>query len=135
MWLLLRGDPNTVTHFARLILLVGMVLIGVSVWLDFPGVITGTFAVGLGASGACLEKWRTESGLWMFAVLCLLLYVFIQTCFILGEFNDVIRGAAPVEFGLAVDAAIAATLLSAQLRFLWAVFKVNIAITQSSDGG
>lgn len=132
MWSLVRGDPDTITRWARQILLMGMALIAFSIWCDSPGIITGVFAVGLGASGACLVQWRTERGLWMLAGLFFVLYCFIHTCIVFGQFNDAICGAAPVGFGLGLDAAIGTTILSAQLRFLWAVFKANITVTRSA---
>jgi hypothetical protein len=48
-----------------------MILGFASAWLELPGVIAATFAIGLGASGGSLVGWQYDRGLWMLAGLFL----------------------------------------------------------------
>ena len=71
MWSLIRGEPDAVIRWARPLVLGGMILGFASAWLELPGVIAATFAIGLGASGGSLVGWQYDRGLWMLAGLFL----------------------------------------------------------------
>ena len=132
MWAFLRGDPFQVVRFCIPLLVGGMIggFIVAHVGAGY-GVITAGYAVCLGASGATLKNWRTEPGLWMLAVLSLLIFGSVEMCIILSELWDAFRGAQPVNVGVTIDVSIASLLLSVLIRFLFAVARYNFAFSRA----
>ena len=92
---LLRGDPAVVINYAPHLIVGGLVLIGLSLVLDGFGVITGIIAAGLGVAAAGLTAWRTERGLWMLAVVLLLMYTFSYVGICMGKLLDAWRRSRP----------------------------------------
>ncbi len=125
MWALIRGEPDVVIRWAGQLILFGMLLAFLSVQLDWPGVITAVFAIGLGAAGGSLVHWRDERGLWMLAGVFLLIYTAIYALSAFGQVGDIIRGARQPEISLVIDFSVGTMLLSATLRFLWRVAREN----------
>ena len=60
---LLRGDPEYVIRWYRLILAAALVVGLIVVQLDWPGVIACVFAAALGAAGGSFGAYRSERGL------------------------------------------------------------------------
>jgi hypothetical protein len=134
MWSILRGEPTAIETWGLYLLLAGMALVGLSfLGLDY-GIITGFFAVGLGASGGAFTKWLCERGLWMLAVLFFVIYAFVYVCFCIGQLQDALQGAPVLNVALTVDVAIGTWLLVANLRFLLNVAKENYFVSTSRDG-
>jgi hypothetical protein len=120
----IRGEPDAIIRWAPTLILVGMALAFVSAQFEIPGLISSFYAIGLGASGGAMAKWRTERGLWMLAGLCLVLWGAIYGMNLYGEFHDALIGAK-TDFGLVIDFCIATAILSTNLRFLWRVAQCN----------
>jgi hypothetical protein len=132
MWSLIRGEPDVVIRWGGPLLLGGMLFGFASARLELPGVITAMFAIGLGASGGSLVRWRHERGLWMLAGLFLLGYAVTYGLFIYGQVLDIVRGAPRPNVGLMIDFSLGTTLLSITLRFLWRVAKYNWTFSRES---
>jgi hypothetical protein len=134
MWSILRGEPTAIVRWGPYLLIAGMALMGLS-FLHFDhGVITGFFAVGLGASGGAFTKWQSERGLWMLAAVFFGIYVFVYVCLCIGQIQDALRGAPPPSITLIVDVAIGCLMLVAHLRFLVHVAKENYLLSRPPSG-
>lgn len=132
MWALVRGEPETVVRWAGPMLLIGLLLGFASARLECAGVITATFAVGLGAVGGVFMHWRHDRGLCMLAVLFLLIYATCYTLMIFGQVRDIVRGARQPDLGVVTDCSLGTLLLSVTVRFLWQVAKDNWAFSRES---
>jgi hypothetical protein len=129
MWSILRGDPAAIVSWGPYLLFAGIALFGLSL-LDFDhGTVTGFLAIGLGASGGAFTKWRSERGLWMLAILFLLMNAFVYFCFCFGQVRDALRGVLPDNIALTVDVSLGALLLLVQMRFLVRVARANYYVT------
>jgi hypothetical protein len=130
MWSLIRGDPDVVIRFARLLILGGIFLGIAAARLEIPGTVAAFFAVGLGASGGSLIHWRTERGLWMLAVFFLVIHCLIFGFFTAARVVDIIQGAFQPDVGLIIDFGSAMLILSISLRFLSRIVRYNWAFSQ-----
>jgi hypothetical protein len=119
----------SVTQYAAHLLLAGLTTgIVVVTYFGGIGVVTATHLVGLGCSGAILGRWRTEHGLWMLAILLLLVFGGVYFVSAAGQLADCLRGAPQLDLALAVDVAIGSLLFSTNIRFLYRVAKENLAV-------
>jgi hypothetical protein len=120
----IRGEPDAIVRWASLLILVGMNAAFLSAQLETPGLISALYAIGLGATGGSLARWRTERGLWMLAGLCFLLWSVIYGLNLFGEFQDFVRGVR-TDTGLMIDFTIATSITITNLRFLCRVAQYN----------
>jgi hypothetical protein len=122
---ILRGEPESVVRSSGVLIVLGFLVALTAARFDFPGVISGTFLIYLGACGGSLLHWRSERGLWMLAVLFLLISAVIYGLFAYGQLRDFFRGVRQPELGLAMDFSLGTLLLSATVRFLYKVARSN----------
>jgi hypothetical protein len=109
----------------RWIMLGGAVLIALSSSFDCPGVIAGTMAVALGASGGSFRQWRTEAGLWMLSTLFLVFFSLICAAFAYARITDFLQQGLPLAFGSSLDFSIGGLVLWEEIRFLFSVTRLN----------
>ena len=113
---------------ARLFMLAGGVAIIVHRFMEVGAVSAGTL-IGLGALLRCVEKYKSETGLWMLALLfgCLL---FISCClFVIMDIVDAIRGAQQPSWQVALDVGIAIRFEWLMVRAMWSVVVHNRQLT------
>ncbi len=130
---LFRGEPDMVIRAAPWLILFGILVALVSTQLVFAPVIIALFAIGLGASGRTFEQWRTERGLWMLAVLFLLMNCGFYVLITVGQLNDILGAARAFDLMLFIDFTIGTTLLVAQIKFLKYVGRENWKISREKD--
>lgn len=85
------------------------------------GAVSAVTLIGLGALLRCVEKYKSEAGLWMLALFfgCLL---FISCClFVSMGIRDQIRGAQQPSWQVALDISIA-------IRFEWLVVRAMCSV-------
>jgi hypothetical protein len=118
--LLSLDDLNRLIARAPLYMLAGFVLIGVE-WIFGVGVLSAFGVFGLGVLLACFTDYRSERGLWMLA---LLYGGLILGCVCVAEvctIADLVCGAQPSPWHVAVDFAIF-------LRCQWTMVRALIAV-------
>ena len=133
LWAILRGDPDAIVACCGFLLAGGIALMALSSFTNVPGILVGFFAATLGAAGGALEKWRSERGLWMLAMLFFLIYAFLYVCFCIGQVADALRGG-PNDIYLMLEWSISIFFLVSTLRFLVMVAKENYVFSASSHG-
>jgi hypothetical protein len=110
-----------------------MALFGASHFMDGDGIVIAFFLGALGAAGASLSRWRTEPGLWMLAVLFLVLFFALYLTFCYGQLRDAWNGAPRVDLVAAAEFAVATLLLVTLLRFLTSVAMENYCLSKSRN--
>ena len=128
---LLRGDPEYVIRWYRLILAAALVVGLIVVQLDWPGVITCVFTAALGAAGGSFGAYRSERGLWMLAALYLLIYGGIYGIIAFAHVHDVLRNALPTPLPIIIDATVGTLILTINLQFLFAAGRINWALSNN----
>ena len=130
MWALIRGEPDTVIRCASTLILGGLALGAISGRFALPCVVTSVYAVALGASGGSLSRWRVDCGLWMLAVVFLVVYCVVYGAIAIGQFGDVFRLAARPGFPIIIDVSIGTSLLVSNIRFLVRVIRGNLEMSR-----
>jgi len=125
MWKLIQGDPDTVIRWFRPLLLGAMIGLFLTTRLEIPGLIACIFLGSLGAAGGSFAQYRTNRGLWILAIVFLLMYGLIYAMFTFGQIQDLLRNAARPPIGDAVDLTLGTALLVTNLRFLCRVAHAN----------
>lgn len=96
----------------------------VSSQFDGYGILTFVQIGVLGVSAAALSEYRSECGLWMLALLMLLIWGGLHVLGITMEIRDVLRGVRSA-LPIVVDSTIATIWTTIHIRFLYRVSCYN----------
>ena len=118
MLALIRGEPDAVIRYFRQLVVGGLLLNILAANFRTPGVITGVFALALGAAGRSLVHWRTERGQWLQGGLFFLIFSAAHVFITIGVVRDILGNVAPPSAGVVIDFTTGTALLSANIRFL-----------------
>jgi hypothetical protein len=99
------------------------------------GLMTSWFLMMMGALGGAFRAWRSERGLWMLAILFMLIVVPTWLMFMASHFVPSMRGTVPNPWPLDLDAA-GVTLLAGQMsRILVSVAVHNARLSRRPIAG
>ncbi len=128
MLLLAESQIDSTIRHRRMLLIGGLLLVGQAVALPREwgcGALSGFMVFSLGIYAVALQKWRTDPGLWMFAVLltitlgpCSAYFEYLHWRWILAppQANQLRRVVTWDQMRTSVDAAIALLLLARAIR-------------------
>jgi hypothetical protein len=121
--------PETVAWLVRRgywFALLGAILLTLALGpLRDVGIVSGLMLILCGGCAGGFRQWRTERGLWMLALVALFAWLPLYAIFQWEAIKLGINGQNPRRVLLACDAALAASVVWLQVRFLITVARVN----------
>ena len=132
MLAILHGDPEAITRRLPIMMLPAIVACFVSGNLGGVGMLTCVHTFGFAVLAASLTEYKTEKGVWMFALLFAAIWSGLIAMWLYGQFLDLRRGV-PFQVGIAIDGFFAMFLMRLMVRFLWKTAKVNYSLSIGVD--
>ena len=121
---IIAGLPEAIIPNCLLMMIAGILGCIVTAQFGGFGILTFVQVATLGVSAASLSEYRTDRGLWMFALLMLVIWGGLYALGLTMQTLDMLRGVqSPV--AILIDASLATFCTTIHLRFLWRVARYN----------
>lgn len=121
---IISGLPEAIIPHSLAFVITGVLGCCIASQFGGSGILTFVQVATLGFSAASLDEYQTDRGLWMFAILMLVIWGGLYGLGLAMQIFDMLRGfQSPVS--VFIDTSLATFCTTIHLRFLWRIAHYN----------